>query len=344
MRTATRGRFCSRRRKCSSSDPCLAGSVRTGIAAIREGYIEMGKGNGKTILLAGIGLFGLHMDGERAAEIYAAAVTRDQAKILHRDAERMVAVSPDLTGEILSTVNNLSCEMGFFRPFSRDQGMKSGPRPHMALIDEVHEHATPEVINKLKAGFKVRTQPLAVYITNSGFDKTSICGQLHAHAEHVLRGTAEDEQLFAYVCALDDDDDPLTDPSCWIKANPLLGVTITETYLKRQVQNAKNIPAELNIVLRLNFCVWTAAHTRAIDPALWKRGAVVVSDDALAGVECYAGLDLGQSDDLSAFAKIWPLDDGRLVVRMRYWIPAVRARTVPASALRPVDSARTSSK
>jgi phage terminase large subunit-like protein len=211
--------------------------------------------------------------------------------------------------------------MGFFRPFSRDQGMKSGPRPHMALVDEVHEHASPEVINKLKAGFKFRTQPLAGYITNSGFDKTSICGQLHAHAEHVLRGTAEDEQFFAYVCGLDDDDDPLTDPSCWIKANPLLGVTITETYLKRQVQNAKNISAELNTVLRLNFCIWTAAHTRAIDPVLWKRGAVVISDDELAGVECYAGLDLGQSDDLSAFAKIWPLDDGRLVVRMRYWIP-----------------------
>jgi len=292
-----------------------------GYRRIREAYIEMGKGNGKTPLFAGLGLYGLQMDGERAPEIYAAAVTRDQAKILHRDADRMVAVSPDLTGEILPTVNNLAYEMGFFRPFSRDQGMKSGPRPHMALVDEVHEHASPEVINKLKAGFKFRTQPLAGYITNSGFDKTSICGQLHAHAEHVLRGTAEDEQFFAYVCALDDDDDPLTDPSCWIKANPLLGVTITETYLKRQVQNAKNIPAELNIVLRLNFCVWTAAHTRAIDPVLWKRGAVVVSDDALAGVECYAGLDLGQSDDLSAFAKIWPLEDGRLVVRMRYWIP-----------------------
>lgn len=308
-----------------------------GYRRIREAYIEMGKGNGKTPLLAGIGLFGLQMDGERAPEIYAAAVTRDQAAIMHRDATRIVAASPDLTGEILPTVNNLSYEMGFFRPFSRDQGIKSGPRPHMALVDEVHEHPTAEVINKLKAGFKHRRQPLAVYATNSGFDKTSICGQLHAHAEHVLRGTIQDEQFFAYVCALDEGDDPLTDETCWPKVNPLLGTTIQPAYLRRQVQNAKNIPSELNTVLRLNFCVWTSAHTRAIDPALWKECAAEVADAELVGVPCFAGLDLGQTDDISAFAKIWPLEDGRVVVRMRYWLPEAALEKHPH---RPYDQWR----
>lgn len=301
-----------------------------GYRRFREGYVEMGKGNGKTPLLAGLGLYGLQMDGERAPEIYAAAVTRDQAKIMHRDAERMVDASPDLgDGVLVKTVNNLSYGLGFFRPFSRDQGMKSGPRPHMALVDEVHEHPSSEVINKLKAGFKFRKQPLAIYITNSGFDKTSICGQLHTHAENVVRGTVDDDQFFAYVCALDEGDDPLTDESCWPKVNPLLGVTITDTYLRRQVQNAKNIPAEVNIVLRLNFCVWTQAHTRAIDPVQWGACGAVVSDAQLAGEECFAGLDLGQSDDLSAFAKIWPLADGRVVVRMRYWIPEAAIKRFP---------------
>lgn len=292
-----------------------------GYRRIREAYIEEGKGNGKTPLLSGLGLFGLQMDGETAPEIFAAAVTRDQAAIMHRDASRIVAASPDLYGEILPTVNNLTYELGFFRPFSRDQGLRSGPRPHMALVDEVHEHPTAEVINKLKAGFKHRKQPLCVYATNSGFDKTTICGELHAHAEHVLRGTAEDEQFFAYVCALDEGDDPLTDESCWPKANPLLGVTISDAYLRRQVQNAHSIPSELNTVLRLNFCVWTAASTRAIDPKLWAQCKTKISDAELAGLDCYAGVDLGQSDDFSSLAKIWPLPDGRLAVRMRYWIP-----------------------
>src|SRR5206468_4740870 len=98
----------------------------------------------------------------------------------------------------------------------------------------------------------------------------SICWQLHEHALRVVQQVVSDDRFFAYVCALDESEDPLTDESCWIKVNPLLGVTITREYLQRQVDNAKNIPSETNTVLRLNFCVWTNAHTRAIDMTLWQ--------------------------------------------------------------------------
>jgi phage terminase large subunit-like protein len=45
------------------------------------------------------------------------------------------------------------------------------------------------------------------------------------------------------------------------------------------------------------------------------------SDDELAGVPCYGGLDLGQSDDFSAWARLWVLTDGRVAVKMRFWVP-----------------------
>jgi phage terminase large subunit-like protein len=291
-----------------------------GYRRFREGYCEMGKGNGKTPLLAGLGLGGLLIDGEAAPEIYSVAVDRDQAKIMHRDAERMVAASPELAGLIKQTVNNLSYGLGFFRPFSREQGAKSGLRPHMALVDELHEHRSAEVVNKQRAGFKFRKQPLEVAITNSGFDRTSICWQRRQHAENVLRGLVSDDRHFAYVCALDEDDDPLTDEACWLKANPLLGVTIQLDYLRRQVENAKNIPAELNTVLRLNFCVWTNAETRAIDLGLWAACKPMPSDDYLRGFPCFGGLDLGMTDDLSAFVAVWELPD-YYVVKARFWIP-----------------------
>lgn len=292
-----------------------------GYRRFREAFCEMGKGNAKTPLLAGLGLGGLVIDGESAPEIYAAAVTRDQAKIMHRDAERMIDVAPDLRALVTRTVNNLAYGLGFFRPYSRDQGVKSGPRPHMALIDEVHEHPNADVINKLKAGFKFRKQPLCAMITNSGFDRTSICYQLHQHAERVLRGVTPDDRFFAYVCALDEGDQPLTDESCWLKTNPLLDVTITREYLRRQVENAKHIPAEMNTVLRLNFCVWTNQHTRAIDMAKWQACPTPPSDDELIGELCLGALDLGQSDDFSAWLRGWMLDDGRVVLKCRFWIP-----------------------
>lgn len=301
----------------------------TGYRRFRDGYIEMGKGNGKTPLLAGLGLYGLTMDNETAAEIYAAATTREQARVMFLDAERIVDAVPEFTGELLRTVNNISYGLSSFRPYSRDQGQKSGPRPHMTLVDEVHEHQDAGIINKLKAGFKFRKQPLNVEITNSGFDRTSICWQHHQHGERVLSGMLTDDRFFFYICALDEGDDPLEDPSCRIKANPLLGVTIDDEYLNRQVENAKNIPAETNTVLRLNFCVWTQAQTRFIDMASWQACNVTVPEADLVGLPCYAGLDLGQSDDLCAFVLIWLLEDGRVAVKCRFWLPEVAKIKVP---------------
>lgn len=297
-----------------------------GLRRFREAYIEAGKGSGKTPLLAGIGLYGLTMDEERAAEIYAAAVTRDQAAIMFRDAVRMVDCSPELSGRLHKTgvkmVSNITDPqtLSFFRPFSRDQGIHSGPRPHMGLIDELHEHPSPEVVNKMRAGGKFRRQPLFIEITNSGFDRTSICWDHHEHSRKILEGSLNDERLFAYVCALDKGDDPLEDPRCWVKANPLLGVTITRAYLERQVQNAKNIPSEKNSVLRLNFCQWTQSEVGLVDMAQWRECKRFKESD-LVEAPCFGGLDLGYRDDFSSFAMIWLLADGRVAVKVKRWLP-----------------------
>lgn len=300
-----------------------------GYRRFREAFIEMGKGNAKTPFLAGMGLYGLVMDDERAPEIYAAAVTRDQAQIMFRDAVRIVQSSPELPSHLLHIAgieapHNISNRqnLGFFRPFSREQGLKSGPRPSMALVDEVHEHPTPEVINKMKAGFKFRKQPLLACITNSGFNRTTICYEMHQHGQAVVNGTLSDDQFFAYICDLDEGDRPLTDESCWKKANPLLGVTITEAYLRRQVQNAINLPSEQNTVLRLNFCQWTEQDQRWLDMAQWDACHGTVDLDALVGQPCYAGLDLASTRDVTAFVLAFPSeDDDTIDVVPFFWVP-----------------------
>lgn len=307
-----------------------------GYRRFRDGYIETGKGSGKTPLLAGVGLYGLTMAGEQAAEIYSAAVDRDQAMIMFRDATRLVAASPALSTRVKVSVGNLGYAptMSFFRCFSREQGQRSGYRPYFVLIDELHEHPTGEIVTKAKAGLKRRPDPLVLEITNSGVDRASICWAHHEHARRVLEGVVEDERFFAYVCALDEGDDPLTMPQCWPKTNPGMGVTVTEEYLARQVQNARNIKAETNAVLRLNFCVWTQATTREFNAGQWLACGSVVPDEELEGQPCYAGLDLGQNDDLSALVLVWPLADGRVVARPTFWVPRA---TLEAKRNRPYD-------
>lgn len=303
-----------------------------GYRRFREAYIEMGKGNAKTPLLAGVGLYGLVMDGEQAAEIYSAATGTEQARILWLDADRMVEASPELCDIIHRGAGNLAyaATNSFFRPVSKEKRGKSGPRPHMGLIDELHEHPDGVVVNKMRAGAKRRLQPLFAEITNSGFDRTSICWAHHEHSRKVLEGVIDDPRWFAYVCALDEGDDPLKDRRCWPKANPNLGIVIKEAYLERQVQNALNIPSETNTVLRLNFCVWTQASARAWDMTKWHECGrdLAFTDEDLIGVPCYGGIDLGQTDDFAAWCRLYDLGTF-CAIKMRFWLPRAALTKYP---------------
>ncbi len=314
-----------------SSQAFIVGSVfgwmrEDGTRRFRRAYVEQGKGNGKSPIAGGIGLIGLTADGEAGAQIYAAAAKREQAGILFADAVKMVRASPSLSKRIeFSGGQGREYNMAhhatgsFFRPVSRDTGKTgSGPRPYFVLADEIHELPDGKIIEMLERGFKFRRQPLLFMITNSGFDRNSIAWAEHEWAVRVAAGNREDvpneglaytgealdDSTFSYVCALDEGDDPLNDPSCWPKANPLLGVTITEEYLEGVVAQAKNIPAKQNGILRLHFCVWTDAD------AAWMSREVLeplLSDFEPAiheGKDVYLGLDLSQSRDITAMGAV----------------------------------------
>ena len=281
----------------------------------RRAYIEQGKGNGKSPMVGAIGLYGLVADGEAGAQIYAAGATKEQAGILFRDAVAMVDQSPSLDAKIRRSggpgreYNLAHMRSGsFFRPVSREtKKTGSGPRPHFALCDEVHEHPDGGVIEILERGFKFREQPLLVMITNSGSDRQSICWHERKHAVAVAAGDVEDDTTFAYVCALDEGDDPFEDPSCWIKANPLLGVTITEEYLSIQVAQARNIPAKANGIRRLHFCEWTDAESAWISRSAWEAIEDHTLDiEDVRGRAVFAGLDLSAKADLTAKALVFP--------------------------------------
>ena len=310
----------------------------TGFRRFREAYISTGKGSGKSPLAAGLAWFGLLGDGELAPEVYVAATTRVQAQVVFRMAENMRLVSPEiLNSGAIKTQNNLGYNLGFIRSYSRDQGKLSGPLPSLAILDEVHEHPNGDICALLIAGFKRRDQPLAFMITNAGFDRTSFAWYRQEHSERVLNGIVTDDHLFAYVCALDKGDDPLNDPSVWLKTNPLMPVSPSITYLEDRVMAAKNIPTEAAKILRLNFCEWTATDTRAVDMAAWDLCRGIVDGAELEGVPCFGGLDLGQVDDFTSFARVWMLQDGRIAVKVHHWLPESALAKYPQ---RPYDAWR----
>jgi phage terminase large subunit-like protein len=328
-----------------------------GYRRFHQAYVETAKGSGKTPLGAGLMLYMLVADGEQGAQVYAAAVGKDQAKLAFTDAERMVNASPYLSDMIDQKVNNLAVlESGsFFRPISSEKRGLDGKRVHGALIDELHEHPTPVVVNKMRKGIKGRRNALILEITNSGFDRTSVCWNHHEYSRKVLEGTVQNEEWFAFVCGLDpcdacrlqgkwfpsEDceqcDDWRTEGPHWLKANPNLGVSLPWDYVRNVVNQAKGMPSEVSDTLRFTFCVWTQAAVRAIDMGAWAACRPMPKESELIGAECYGSFDLGETDDFSAWARLWILSDGRVAVKMRYWLPDAALKRYPN---RPYDEWR----
>lgn len=308
-----------------------------GTRRFRVAFVEEGKGSGKSPLAAGIGHYMTGAEGEPRAETYAAAVDKDQAGILFRDAVAMAKQSPALAKRVTFSggegreYNIAYLSSGsFFRPVSSESSGKgkSGFRPHCVLLDEIHEHPTNAMVEFFRAGFKGRRQPLQFMITNSGVDQTSVCFEYHTFAVRVAKGEIEDDSFFGYVCALDEGEDPFEDaadpklgfPRCWLKANPLLGVTLKPSYLEEQVRQARGMPSKESIVRRLNFCQWVGAVNPWIDEDRW-RACEAVGLELPVGVPSALGLDLSSKRDLTAAARVVREGD-ELLVEVRAWTPA----------------------
>ncbi|CAN7430517.1 terminase large subunit [Rhizobium rhizogenes] len=335
------GQFQGRRFTLHPSQAFRVGSLfgwkwqATGLRRFRRFYDEEGKGNGKSPMLAGIGLYMLMADGEASAEVYAAASKKDQAMVLFKDAVSMRNQSERLSSRTTTQGENPVWQITFvgkkgdkryFKAIASDDG-QSGPRPHCGLCDEVHEHKNRNVIDLLEAGFKFREQPLLLMATNSGSDRNSICWEEHQHAVNVAAGIVEDDTTFTFVCALDEGDDWENDTSCWPKVNPLLDVTITSEWLAGRVALAKAIPGKRNDVARLNFCEWTQSVNAAIKRESWLacQKKLDVTELVEKGYPCFGGLDLSQTRDFTAFTLTWVLDATKdaevLASKTWFWTP-----------------------
>lgn len=306
----------------------------------RRAYIEIGKGNGKSPLAAGIGHYMLTATKKLRAEVYSAATDKDQAAILFRDAVEMWRRSPELASRLVASGQNPVWQLtniptaSFFKPISSEKKGKSGIRPYCALVDEVHEHPDNSVIEMLRAGTKGNQQALMLEITNSGFDRTSVCWSEHEYTVKVCKGELQNDAWFGYVCGLDDGDDPFEDEACWVKANPLLGVSIHPEFIREQVREARGMPSKASLVRRLHFCEWTDGADGWLSADVWIPCEANLKLDDYLGRKCFGGLDLSFTKDLSAFAVVFPMEWG-LDAFVYFWKPreglkeAVRDDGVP---------------
>lgn len=307
---------------------CLFGwkVLATGLRRFRNAYVEVPRKNGKSTLVAGLGLYLTMADGEAGAEVYCAATTLKQALIIHEEARRMVLKSEHLRRVLDLAADNINMPATFskFEPLTGQGETADGLNIHGGLIDELHAHPDRLLVDVLETGTGSRRQPLIIMITTAGYDRQSICWERHTYGEQIVEGMVEDDTTFAYIAAADEGDD-WTLEETWRKANPNYGVSVKADDLARKMRRAQAIPGEQNNAKRLHLNIWTDQATRAIDSAAWLACTGEVGwrelAEAMRGQRCWLGVDLSSTTDLTAVVAVFPRDDGGVVVVPRFWLP-----------------------
>lgn len=299
----------------------LIGTKRDdGLRQYRTAYIEVPRKNGKSLLVAGLALFLLFVDREKGAQIYSAAADREQARIVFGFAKSMIEASPELLAKctIYKDTISLNERRASYKVLSADAVTKHGLGASAILFDELHVQKTRDLWDTLKTSTVHREQPLTVAITTAGYDRNSICWDMHQKAAQQLAGLTNDSTFYPVIYAAGDKDD-WTDPEVWKRANPGFGISVREDYLATESEDAQNNPAQENTFRRLHLNQWTEQETRWLPMEIWGRGDGDLDLVEYEGRECFAGLDLGWADDLSSLVLLFPADDGGYDLFSWFW-------------------------
>lgn len=299
-----------------------------GLRRFREAYWEIPRKNSKSTMGAIIGDYMTVADGEPGAEVMCGATSEAQAMYVFRPAWQMVRRNPEFAGRFGLELGGTEKNPGNIYSLSTGSTFKviigkpgDGDNPHCAIIDEYHEHTSPEQYDTIKTGMGARRQPLRAIITTAGVDTSGPCYEKHLDAIKVLDGTIENDELFACIYGIDEDDD-WQDFEIWRKANPNLGVSVKEDYLRSQLRDALQT-SEQNAILTKNLNLWRNAGTAWMNMAKWNACARPgLTLESLKDRRCWLGLDLANKIDIASLAYIIEMESGHFAFLCRHYLPS----------------------
>jgi phage terminase large subunit-like protein len=321
---------------------------KDGTRQYRTAYIEIPKKNGKTELMAALGLKQLCADDEFAAEVYGCASDRGQASLAFDVAVDMVDQEPELRKRIRPILSKHRIvylpTKSFYQVCSSEAFTKHGLNVSACLFDELHAQPNRDLYDVMSFGSgDARRQPLYFYITTGGRDpeRTSVGWEVHEKAENILLGNRNDPTFYPVIYGFDPDSKRIwtgrecekykgkqkeawRDKKIWKLVNPSDGIALREGAIQESYDSCKGNEAdELNFQqLRLN--IWIKVKTSKWLPLeVWNKNAGIIVPERLKDRKCYGGLDLSGKLDITAFVLLFPPDDENLKwdILPRFWIP-----------------------
>lgn len=295
----------------------------------RRVYLKVARGNAKTEFLVGVGTYGFVFEGGDNPEVFWVATKRDQAKIGWKRQvtmmKRLVQDEPALEGLFGFHTSEIfkRGELSWVKYLGKDSKSEDGWKPSYALADEYHAHVDDGMINVMESGFVKRDDPMLWIITTAGYNPQGPNSEFLRRCKQMLDGALPGENVLPFIYELDEVDD-WRDPQNWIKANPGLDHVLTidglmEEYKKIDIGGtSKEIDFK---VKNLNF--EQNSREAWIDFEAWRKCGEPINDDALKGRECYAGIDLSLTRDITALALFFPRrnEQERHILRVFFWMP-----------------------
>lgn len=298
-----------------------------GTRQFRTAYVEIGKKNGKSALASAIALYLLFADGERGAEVYSCASDIEQARIVFDTAIAMIK-QHDGINELANIVPStkriiFSHTNSFYRVLSGELKSKQGFNVSGLIFDELHEQKTSDFFNTMTMYTgDARLQPLYFLITTAGRDKNSLCYEIHSKAIAVLDGNKIDPTFYPAIFGIRDGDDWGSE-EVWRRVNPSIGTTISIDDVRAAYLQAKeNVREEMHFrQFRLN--EWCNADVRWMPMDKWDNGGCDIDWEEFEGLDCYCGLDLSSTNDLTSLVLVFPPygGDKKYTVMPFYWLP-----------------------
>lgn len=311
----------------------------------RSGYIETGKGQAKSPMMGGLGLYVMGWCDFPRAPVYAIGGDKNTANVLFKDAAAMCrAQIPGYDdGETLETEGHVilrgegdnvhkiehPASQSFFLPLAAGLN-QSGPRPRLVLADEIHEfRSDAQLVTWRRAITKVAGSAMLLMGSNTPATAQLVGTSYSDNYAEIARGKKRDDTAFAFIARVDkkDRDTVLDNEACWQKSLPALGITYPIANIREEVITARTKPSEASSIKRLYFGIPTGAVDFWIAEDRWAAvQQVLTAEDlaALKGCPCWLSLDLSKKNDLTALTATWKDGSGVLWQKTWYWTVAER--------------------
>lgn len=309
---------------------------RSKVRRFREGYIQMARQNGKSLLAGAMANDFATFSGYRYGKVFLTATKQEQANIVFEEIRKFIASDEDLSKMYKVTrhehkITSLETE-STIKAIGKDTKSADGFRSNLAIIDEYHAHKTAQMYKLMLDGQIAVNSALTLAITTAGFDLTYPCFEHYQFCKKVLQGVIGKESLFVFICELDEEDD-IWQVENWAKANPLqllnADETLNQEMIARMAEKAIDARekggAELINFLTKSLNRWvTVAGDSYLDLEKWQACASDLTLEDMKGRECYLGIDLSSGGDLTSIALVFPLENDKCYVYSHSYMPERR--------------------